>query len=80
MDGLNDARIGNPAHEIRLTCIYFRDAGVCARCDSSENDEFSIKRFSECMYFGDAWNACTIQPSDTLNSKRDLRNMESIGD
>ncbi|KAJ6835155.1 hypothetical protein M6B38_124290 [Iris pallida] len=26
MDGLNDARIGNPAHEIRLTCIYFRDA------------------------------------------------------
>ncbi|KAJ6812951.1 hypothetical protein M6B38_146445 [Iris pallida] len=26
MDGLNDARIGNPAHEIRLTYIYFRDA------------------------------------------------------
>ncbi|KAJ6812049.1 hypothetical protein M6B38_152400 [Iris pallida] len=26
MDGLNDARIGDPAHEIRLTCIYLRDA------------------------------------------------------
>ncbi|KAJ6795437.1 hypothetical protein M6B38_226720 [Iris pallida] len=26
MDGLNDERIGNPTHEIWLTCIYFRDA------------------------------------------------------
>ncbi|KAJ6825511.1 hypothetical protein M6B38_376515 [Iris pallida] len=26
MDGLNDVRIENPAHEIQLTCIYFRDA------------------------------------------------------